>query len=114
MVQAAGFEALGSDLARGPRSGTGAAMSTAGFELGTIVATPGALQDFGPALIAELLSRHAGGDWGDLDAHDRRENECGVREGSRIFSAYDTPRGRAWVITESDRSSTCVLRPEDY
>ncbi len=88
-------------------------MSTA-FELGTIVATPGALLDFGPAIIVDLVSRHAGGDWGDLDTHDRRENERGVCEGSRIFSAYDTPLGRAWVITESDQSSTCVLRPEDY
>jgi len=87
---------------------------SAGFELGTIVATPGALLDFGPALIAELLCRHAAGDWGDLDAHDQRENERGVREGFRIFSAYDTPAGRAWVLTEADRSSTCVLRPEDY
>ena len=84
------------------------------FELGTIVATPGALLDFGPALIAQLLSWHAEGAWGDLDAHDRRENERGVRDGFRIFSAYDTPRGRAWVITEADRSSTCILRPEDY
>jgi hypothetical protein len=87
---------------------------SAEFELGVIVATPGALLDFGPALITGLLCRHAGGDWGDLDAHDRRENERSVREGFRIFSAYDTPRGRAWVITETDRSSTCILRPEDY
>jgi hypothetical protein len=84
------------------------------FELGMIVATPGALLDFGPALIAELLSRHAVGDWGDLDAHDRRENERSVGEGFRIFSAYDTPAGRACKITEADRSSTCVLRPTDY
>jgi hypothetical protein len=87
---------------------------SAGFELGTIVATPGAVLDFGPALIAKLLTRHAKGDWGNLDAHDRRENERSVREGFRIFSAYDTPLGRAWVITEADRSSTCILRPEDY
>ena len=87
---------------------------TARFELGVLCVTPGALLDFGPALIAELLCRHAVGDWDDLDPFDRRENEVAVREGLRIFSAYDTPRGRAWVITEADRSSTCVLRPEDY
>ena len=89
-------------------------MRTAGFGLGTIVVTPCALLDFGPALIAELLCRHAAGDWGDLDTHDRRENKRSVREGFRIFSAYNTPRGRAWVITEGDRSTTCVLRPENY
>jgi hypothetical protein len=87
---------------------------SARFELGTIVATPGAILDFGPALIADLLGRHEEGDWEELDAHDRRENELAVREGYRIFSAYDTPAGRAWVVTEADRSSTCVLRPEDY
>jgi hypothetical protein len=84
------------------------------FELGQIIATPGAMKDFGLALIAELLDSHARGDWGDLDAHDQRENERALTTGARILSAYETPLGRAWIITESDRSSTCVLRPEDY
>ncbi len=87
---------------------------SARFQLGVVTATPGALLDFGPALIAELLGRHASGDWGDLGAFDRHENELAMREGFRIFSAYETPAGRAWVITSADRSSTCVLRPEDY
>jgi hypothetical protein len=34
--------------------------------------------------------------------------------GARIFSAYETPAGKIWYITEADRSSTCILRPEDY
>ena len=89
-------------------------MSAARFELGVVTATPAALLDFGPALIADLLACHASGDWGDLDAFDRRANERALREGFRIFSAYDTPAGRAWIITEADRSSTCVLRPEAY
>jgi hypothetical protein len=88
------------------------------FELGVVVATPGALLDFGPALIAELLGRHARGDWGDLGAFDRRENDRALQRGARIFSAYDTPAGKAWIITEATddgaRRSTCVLRPEDY
>jgi hypothetical protein len=44
------------------------------FALGQVITTPGAFQDFGPALIAELLNRHLVGDWGDLDAHDIRAN----------------------------------------
>ncbi len=36
------------------------------------------------------------------------------RTGARLFSAYDTPEGRLWIITEADRSSTCVLLPEEY
>ena len=31
------------------------------------------------------------------------------------MSAYHTSAGdRLWVITEADRSSTCVLLPEEY
>jgi hypothetical protein len=42
------------------------------FELGQVLATPAALHDFGLSLIAELLVRHASGDWGDLCALDRQ------------------------------------------
>lgn len=84
------------------------------FPLGRVVATPGALEDFGPALIAELLHRHVSGDWGDLDTHDRRENERALKTGERLFSAYETRAGRCWIITEWDRSSTCALSPSEY
>jgi hypothetical protein len=40
--------------------------------------------------------------------------ERGVREGLRLFSTYDTPHGRIWIITESDRSSTTILLPHEY
>jgi hypothetical protein len=84
------------------------------FELGIITATPGALLDFGPALIAYALARHSEGDWGEISEADRAENELSLEHGFRLMSAYDTTKGRIWVITESDRSSTCILRPEDY
>jgi hypothetical protein len=86
------------------------------FELGRVVATPGALATLEKARIAprDLLARHQSGDWGDLEAIDRRENARALLTGARIFSAYRTPAGKIWVITEADRSSTCVLRPEDY
>jgi hypothetical protein len=84
------------------------------FELGVVCATPGAILELGPALIAEVLGRHASGDWGDLGEFDRHENDLAVRKGLRVFSAYETPSGRAWVITEADRSSTTVLLPGEY
>ncbi len=84
------------------------------FDLGRVVATPGALETFGRQGCALLLSRHAGGDWGDLGGHDRRENERALKHGERLFSAYDTPAGKLWIITEWDRSSTCVLLPSEY
>ncbi len=87
------------------------------FALGQVVATPGALEllsRYGKAP-SEYLDRHLSGDWGDLDAHDKRENERALRTGARIFSAYAvSPLNTLWVITEADRSSTCLLLPEDY
>ncbi len=53
--------------------------------LGRVVATPGALQllrDAGEDPFG-YLSRHASGDWGELDAHDRRENELALKHGRR-------------------------------
>ncbi|MDQ3637266.1 MAG: hypothetical protein M3426_04630 [Actinomycetota bacterium] len=82
------------------------------FELGRIVATPGAIEL--DVDLAGLLARHASGDWGDLGAFDRRENDRALKTGERLFSAYDTPAGRVWIITEADRSSTCVLIPSEY
>lgn len=84
------------------------------FQLGRIVATLGALETFGHEGCIRLLARHAGGDWGDLDGHDRRENERALRCGARLLSAYDTPAGRAWIITERDRSATTILLPSEY
>ena len=92
------------------------------FELGLVVATPGALAlaEAGAFDPAELLERHRAGDWGNLDAFDRRENENALRSGARIFSAYQTPQGgRVWIITEATndqgaRGSTCILLPEEY
>jgi hypothetical protein len=93
------------------------------FSLGRIVATPGALRlaQSGAFDLAELLGRHVSGDWGDLDAYDRRENDRALRSGACIFSAYQTPQGggRVWIITEATddqgaRRSTCILLPEDY
>jgi hypothetical protein len=88
------------------------------FELGQLVATPGALEVLGELEVSpsELLERHASGDWGAVSAEDARENELSVREGLRIISSY--PLGedarKVWILTEADRSSTCILLPEEY
>ncbi len=88
------------------------------FELGRVVATPGALEALATAGVdpGELLSRHASGDWGELDAHDRRENARSLKHGFRLLSSYRVgdAGGRVWIITEADRSSTCLLLPEEY
>jgi len=89
---------------------------TAPLPLGKVVATPGALQ-----LLSEMgkdpfgyIARHAAGDWGELCAFDRRQNEIALREGYRVLSSYDVSAERVWVVTEADRSITTILLPEEY
>jgi hypothetical protein len=44
-----------------------------------------------------------------------RKTSCHSRQGFRLLSAYRTRAGeKLWVITEADRSSTCILLPEEY
>ena len=63
----------------------------------------------------ELLSRHAAGDWGDLSDADRKENEFSLLNGFRLLSSYRLRSGaKLWIISESDRASTCLLLPEEY
>ena len=87
------------------------------FALGVVVSTPGAINAFLQTGEEPLLfvCRHAAGDWGELDEEDRAENERSVDQGFRIFSAYRLSNGtKIYVITEADRSSTCILLPEEY
>jgi hypothetical protein len=87
------------------------------FEPGAVVATPGALEVLGDLGVSpsELVERHASGDWGDVPPEDARENEHGLKHGLRILSSYPLPSGkRVWLITEADRSSTCILMPSEY
>jgi hypothetical protein len=62
----------------------------------------------------DLLASHATGDWGDLCAFDRRQNQIALRDGYRILSSYEVSTGRVWIITEADRSVTTILLPEEY
>jgi capsule polysaccharide export protein KpsC/LpsZ len=42
-------------------------------------------------------------------------NALARTEGTRILSAFQAANGaKFWIITEADRSSTCVLLPETY
>ena len=91
------------------------AMNKMKFQLGGVVATPGALNlaEQGTDLRC-YLSRHLTGDWGDLCQEDKQENEFSLSNGYRLLSAYDTRAGRLWIITEADRSTTTLLLPEEY
>ncbi|HSY26381.1 MAG TPA: hypothetical protein VK832_02675 [Burkholderiaceae bacterium] len=91
--------------------------STPLFSLGTVVATPGALDVLteNNVLAHALLQRHVTGDWGELDEHDRHQNQFALRSGLRILSSYVIGESiKIWIITEADRSSTTILLPEEY
>lgn len=88
------------------------------FPLGRVVATPGALEalDASGVSPAQLLARHQSGDWGEVPSEDARENELSVEHGYRVVSSYAVAEDgvKVWIITEADRSSTCILLPEEY
>lgn len=82
--------------------------------LGVVTATPGALERIPFARpLNELLHRHTAGDSGDLEEEDKRLNDLALRTGERLLSAYETPWGKVWIITEADRSATTILHPEE-
>ena len=92
-------------------------MTLSRFPLGQVVVTSGALEALKEAgeSPADLLRRHLAGDWGELDEHDRQENDRSLKDGCRLLSAYTLTSGaRLWIITEADRSSTTLLLPEEY
>jgi hypothetical protein len=65
--------------------------------------------------ILAALKRHCMADWGDVSADDRRRNDLALKNDDTLRSAYSSATGSIfWVITEWDRSSTCVLLPNDY
>ena len=88
------------------------------FELGRVIATPDALEALqdNNLSVTELLDRHASGDWGNLTDDDKLENDRSVLNGWRILSSYILNKSgeKVWIITETDRASTCLLLPEEY
>jgi len=87
------------------------------FDLGQVVGTPAALEALAESgqAAACFLRRHAAGDWGEICDQDRDVNEAALVDGDRLMSVYTTERGvTIWIITEADRSSTCILLPDEY
>jgi hypothetical protein len=90
------------------------------FDLGRSVCTSGinfAMAET-PAFVGEVhraLARHTESDFSEMSADDIFANLRAVTRGDeRIFSRYQTSRGRIWIITEADRSLTTILFPNEY
>ena len=87
------------------------------FRIGKLVATPGVIEALADSRQSpmEFVARHLRGDWGDCCQEDRQANEDALLNGERLLSVYQTAKGvKIWLITEADRSSTCLLLPEEY
>ncbi len=91
--------------------------TTQTIPLGQVVATPAALEAMQQAgqAVADILQRHAAGDWGDVCNEDWDANNAALIDGGRLVSAYTLNSGKKiLVITEEDRSVTTILLPEEY
>ncbi len=87
------------------------------FDLGQTVATPAAIEVLNNAKVSpkELLDRHINGDFGVLSDDDRQANMDAIDDEARLLSVYPLESGETvWIITEADRSSTCILLPDEY
>ena len=87
------------------------------FDLGQLVATSGALaalEKSGQSPV-DFVSRHVTGDWGEIPQEDHKENQFSLEKGFRLLSSYRTSANDVvWVITESSRSHTTLLLPDEY
>ncbi|MFV0315152.1 MAG: hypothetical protein ACK5I7_08630 [Anaerotignum sp.] len=49
-----------------------------------------------------------------LCAEDIEFNKQALTNGDRILNSFSTCKGTIWIITESDRSETTILYPDEY
>ena len=99
-----------------PTKNTGTPSVSPRFALGQVVATPAVLEHLERHGVnaSEYLNRHMRGDWGEVPQDDAAENEFAVTRRLRLLSSYTIAGERVWIITEADRSSTCLLYPSEY
>ena len=86
------------------------------FQLGAVVATPGALQLCEKHKVNQLslIGRHIRGDWGDLCTEDISANVDALAYDGRVLSSYLISGTKVYVITEWDRSATTLLLASEY
>ena len=66
--------------------------------------------------LVHCLARHWTGDFGALEPEDWEANLEAMKGGGRVLSAYlhRDEDVKLWIITESDRSVTTLLWPDEY
>lgn len=85
-----------------------------------VAVTQGVMESFKPSEVNKAVQRHLNLDWGDMSADDAHANlRAAMEGGGRVLGAY---RIRAssempcdlWILTESDRSHTTIMLPDEY
>lgn len=89
------------------------------FNLGQVVVTRQINSDIADSSkfakeVHMSLMRYASCDWSDTCEADKPLNDEAVKHGDRILAAYETSKGKIWIITEWDRSATTILYPDEY
>ena len=85
------------------------------LSLGEVIVTPGAALKLPAEDVTAAVHKHARGDWGELDFENSQLNDLRLQEGGPIASIYRASNGvKFYVLTESDRSVTTVLLPEEF
>lgn len=88
------------------------------FELGLLLVTNGINDKLDSVRFSKeitvALQRFTNVDWGEMDPEDIEANNEALRNGERLFAAYETSEGKIWIITEADRSATTILFPDEY
>lgn len=67
--------------------------------------------------IGDLIHRYTVRDWGDLCEDDKQLNEQALKDGGRTLAAYETSRGRVYIITDDAKANpqvTTVLYAWEY
>ena len=83
--------------------------------LGHLRITAQAAQGVPVAEMLDAFVRHAAGDWGAMDAHDRQQNDRALITRGRLRSVHTTRAGQPfWIITDTGWADTTLLLPEDY
>lgn len=67
--------------------------------------------------VLNALKRFFHCDWGTVDDEDKKANDDALKSGDRILAAYNTVKGKIWVIADAEYNGkrvATVLYPSEY
>lgn len=64
--------------------------------------------------LLKCFRRYLSCDWGELTEEDRKINEEAIKNSDRILGAYNTSKGKIYIITEANHKYTTILKADEY